>query len=451
MPGTPATLDEPTCTEALELGRDRAREAFGILWLTPEERFHELTPNVTIGRAPECELCLEGPSVSRRHARIEKGGPLWMLRDLESKNGIFVNAQRRELTPIAPQDTLRIGEWVGVACVVPRSAVETGRYFEELSPGIWVSAATMARLGQFRSLARGQVPLIIVGETGTGKEVLARALHAESGRSGPLVAVNCAAIPEGLAEAELFGHNKGAFTGAVRNALGHIAAAHQGTLLLDEVIELSPAIQSKLLRAIEERAVTPLGTSQPVATDFRLIAASQAPLSELVEAGEFRGDLYARLNGATLELPALRQRREEVLRLLVGSMARELGQAPRFDRRCAERLCAHDWPYNVRELVQLARLLASNPRTEYEIEDLPAPLREPPPPSSEAQSPGKVSPRRQSWLMRNASELERLKAALEACEGNVYRAALTAGIPRHRARRLLAAEAELEKARGSSS
>lgn len=444
------TRDEPTRTEAAEPTRSTEREAFGILWLTPKERFHEFHAGATFGRAPECALCLEGPSVSRQHARLEKGGPLWMLRDLASKNGVYVNAQRRELTPVQAQDTIRIGEWVGVACVMPRASIESGLFFDELCPGVWLSAPTLSRLGQFRAVALGQLPVIIVGETGTGKEVLARALHAASGRPGPLIAVNCAAIPEALAESELFGHQKGAFTSAVRSSPGHLLAADHGTLLLDEVVELPSGIQSKLLRALEERAVTHVGTSHAVGTDFRLIAACQTSLKGLVADGDFRGDLYARLSGATLELPPLRERRQEVPRLLRDAMTRELGFAPGLDRRFVERVCAYAWPYNVRELVQVARLLCSSPRPEFDPGDLPPQFHEAPPtpgpsqPSPGAEWPQKLSTRRQTWLDRYSSELERLKLALHECEGNVFRAALTAGIPRHRARRLLAAEAALQ-------
>jgi transcriptional regulator with AAA-type ATPase domain len=444
------TRDEPTRTEAAEPTRDAEREALGIFWLTPKERFHELLPGAIFGRSPDCALCLEGSSVSRQHARLEKGGPLWMLRDLDSKNGVYLNAQRRELTPLQAQDTVRIGEWVGVVCVMPRSALESGLLFDELAPGVWLSAPTLGRLGHFRALSLGQLPILIVGETGTGKEVLARALHRASGRPGPLVAVNCAAIPESLAESELFGHQKGAFTSAVRSSPGHMLAADHGTLLLDEVVELSAGIQSKLLRALEERAVTPVGSSQAIGTDFRLIAACQTSLERLVAEGQFRGDLYARLNGASLELPPLRKRRQEVLRLLRDAMTRELGFAPGFDRRFVERVCAYSWPYNVRELVQLARLLCAAPRPEFDAGDLPAQFHEAPPEPAAAlgslpRTP-KLSPRRQTWLDRYSSELESLKRALSQCEGNVYRAALLAGIPRHRARRLLAAEAALHDA-----
>lgn len=449
------TRDEPTRTESSQPERPAEPHVFGILWVSPEERFHELLPKATFGRSLECTLPLEGPSVSRQHARVEKGGPLWMLRDLDSKNGLYVNAERREFTPIAAQDTIRLGEWVGVACWMPKAAAASGELFVEPVAGMLLSAPTRSRLGDFASVARRDLPIVVRGQTGTGKEVLARALHLQSGRSGPLIAVNCAAIPEALAEAELFGHHKGAFTGAVRTAPGHIASAHQGTLFLDEVVELSPALQSKLLRALEERAVTPVGSSQAVAVDFRLIAAAQEPLEARVSAGSFRGDLYARLSGAELELPPLAERRQEVMRLLRHALERELGFAPHFDRLFVERVCSYRWPYNVRELYQLARLLAASPAVDLGIERLPrrfydvtVAVDQPEELLGRARAP---SARRQAWLERNSGELGRLKQALDQCGGNVYQAALNAGIPRHRARRLLAAEADLRAAQKNSS
>ena len=439
--------DEPTRTESSQPERRAEPHVFGVLWLTPEERFHELAHGAMFGRSADCALGLEGPSVSRQHARIEKGGPLWMLRDLDSKNGIYINAERRELTPLAAQDTIRLGEWVGVLCWMPKAAAADGRFFEEPEPGMLFSAPTLSQISHYATLAERDLPIVVRGQTGTGKEVLARALHRLSKRPGPLVAVNCAAIPEGLAEAELFGHQKGAFTGAIRSAVGHIASAHQGTLFLDEVVELSPALQSKLLRALEERAVTPVGSSQAVNVDFRLIAAAQDSLEARVAAGTFRSDLYSRLNGAELELPPLSQRRQEVPRLLRHALSAELGFAPHFDRLFVERICTYGWPYNVRELFQLARLLAASPASDLGIERLPRRFYDvtatPSDPDGGVEGSSGLSSRRKAWLERNAAELDRLKQALAECGGNVFQASAKAGIPRHRARRLLAAEAEL--------
>lgn len=422
----------------------RRAELEGIFWVSPEERFDPLRAGAVLGRSDDCAIRIAGSGVSRSHARIERDGPLWLLRDLDSRNGTFVNGQKRALSPLSPQDTLRVGDWVGVVCRLPKSEEEPGALFELLTPDLVLSLPTLAQLPALARLASSDISIIIEGETGTGKEVVARAIHQMSGRRGALVAVNCAAIPSALAEAELFGHKKGAFTGAVESARGHIASAAGGTLFLDEVVDLPLAVQSKLLRVLEARAVTPVGTSQPIEVDFRLITASQEPLEALVAAGEFRADLYARLNGAELELPPLRARRQEVFRLLCHSMQRAPGAAPSFDSRMIERLCTYAWPYNVRELCQLGRLLRASGQASFALQDLPQRFLDPAP-EGEASMTGQVaggllSSRRDAWLSRHAAELDRLKQALHACHGNVSEAARRAGIPRHRARRLLAAD-----------
>jgi DNA-binding NtrC family response regulator len=435
-----------TRTEAGELESGQSQQCLGILWLTPEEHFHPLESGAVLGRGDHCSLRLGGPSVSRQHARLECEGPLWLLRDLDSKNGSFINAARREVGAITAGDTLRLGDWVGVVCWMPQAAVSTQQWFRELVPGLLLSAPTLARFEALPALAASDVPIIILGETGTGKERLARAIHDLSGRSGELQAINCSAIPEGLAEAELFGHRKGAFTGASEASQGRIVAARGGTLLLDEILDLPAGIQSKLLRALEERAVTPVGSSQLVPVDFRVLSASQVRLDRLVQKGEFRADLYARLNGAELELPPLRQRRQEVLRLLGEAMRPLLGATPQFDSACAERLCAYSWPYNVRELIQLARMLSVARKERFGLGDLPQRIREgeagPAPAPATPQRPSLPSSRRQLWLSRHAAEFGKLEQALRECSGNVTEAARIAGIPRHRARRLLEAAAQ---------
>jgi len=434
-----------TRTEAGELDSEQNQQCLGILWLTPEERFHPLAADEVLGRGESCSLRLDGPSVSRQHARIEREGPLWLLRDLDSKNGSFINTVRREVGAITAGDTLRLGDWIGVVCWMPPAAVATQQWFRELVPGMLLSAPTLARFEALPALAASDVPIILLGETGTGKERLARAIHDLSGRSGALQAINCSAIPEGLAEAELFGHRKGAFTGASEASPGRIVAAHGGTLLLDEILDLPAAIQSKLLRALEERAVTPVGSAQLVPVDFRVLSASQVRLDSLVQQGEFRADLYARLNGAELELPPLRQRRQEVLRLLDQAMRPLLGVAPQFDSACAERLCAYAWPYNVRELTQLARMLCVARKERFALGDLPQRIREgeeaPAAAPGAPPRPAERSSRRQLWLNRHAAEFGKLEQALRDCSGNVTEAARLAGIPRHRARRLLEAAA----------
>ncbi len=440
-----AVTDETT-TEASTERAVHPEHVLGVLWLTPDERFDAFQRRATLGRSESCTLHLEGSQVSRQHASLEKTGPLWLLRDLGGKNGTWVNAQRRDVVALEQQDTLRIGDWVGVVCSVPRASIEAGELFTTLASGLLVSASTRAALGPFESFAQRDLAIAIYGETGTGKEGLAQAIHRHSGRSGRLVALNCAAVPEAMAEGLLFGHRKGAFTGAHESAEGHIRAAHRGTLFLDEIADLPLAVQGKLLRVLEERAVTPLGATEPVAIDFRLIVACQEPLSKLAAEGSFRGDLYARSSGVELTMPPLRARRQEVLRLLSNFLAEEQSPPPFLDSRLIEALCIYDWPYNVRELKQLAVVLGASGKPRLNLSDLPERFQAAPEADETEASPGApasdASARRLAWLSRHARELNRLRVALEKHEGNVSNAALEAGVPRHRARRLLAAEAE---------
>ena len=212
-------------------------------------------------------------------------------------------------------------------------------------------------LAPLQRVATRNLPVVVVGETGTGKECVARAVHAWSRRAGPFVAVNCAAVPDGLAEAELFGYRRGAFTGAVDASAGLVRTANGATLLLDEISDLPLPLQAKLPRVLEAREVSPIGEARPVAVDVRVVATTQDPLSAAVAEGRFRADLAARLDGFSVELPPLRERREELPHLF-GELVREYaGDAPALDVRLVERLCTAKLAFNVRELVLLARRL----------------------------------------------------------------------------------------------
>jgi DNA-binding NtrC family response regulator len=204
------------------------------------------------------------------------------------------------------------------------------------------------------SVAPTDAKVLIVGESGTGKELVARAIHERSGRQGPFVAVNCGAIPESLAESQLFGHAAGAFTGAQGAHAGFLRAADGGTLFLDEIGELSMVLQPKLLRALEERKVVPVGRTEPVDVDVRLVAATNRDLLNDIDAGRFRGDLYARVAGYVIHTVPLRERREDVLPLLERFL--EAG-APPPSPDLAEALLLHPFRFNVRELKELATQL----------------------------------------------------------------------------------------------
>src|ERR1700683_5071736 len=212
-------------------------------------------------------------------------------------------------------------------------------------------------------VADSDATVLIRGESGTGKELVVNAIHFNSGRSkGPLVKVNCAAIPETLLESELFGHEKGAFTNAAFRRIGRFEEASGGTLFLDEIGELAPALQSKLLRAIQERTIERLGSNTPIPVDIRLIAATSRNLEQAVEEGEFREDLYYRLNVVAIELPPLRERRQDIP-ALVEHFLRRGGRNTTMAPAGLSLLCDYHWPGNVRELenaVERAAVLAKS-------------------------------------------------------------------------------------------
>lgn len=242
---------------------------------------------------------------------------------------------------------------------------------------IGASTALAKTLKQSRAAAATSATVLILGENGTGKEMLARAIHEESPRAGcPFVAVSCAALPETLIESELFGHEKGAFTGATSARKGRFELADTGTLFLDEISELAPAVQVKLLRVLQERSFERLGATKTVAVDIRLIAASNRDLEQDVEAGRFRRDLFYRLNVVPLTLPPLRERYEDVPILaahFAAKAAAKHGRPPvQLDPALLEALQEYEWPGNVRELENLIeRLVVLTPGPKIGLEFLP--------------------------------------------------------------------------------
>jgi transcriptional regulator of acetoin/glycerol metabolism len=429
-----------------------ARE-LSLVWLFPHNGlppwplYWEGAGERIIGRDSECAIRLDGSEVSRRHAAIrrEKDVVLPLLVDLDSRNGIRVNGEAAVSAQLDVGDVVRIGGWIGV---VAASAAPFG----EIAPGLFGGKVLQDAVAPLRQAAPSPLTIVLEGETGTGKEVVTRAVHAWSGRLGPLVAVNCAALPEGLAEGELFGYRRGAFTGADRASPGFFRSAQGGTLLLDEVSDLPLPLQAKLLRVLQEGEVQPLGETRPVAVDVRIVVASQQPLMDAVREGRFRGDLLARLDGLTVRLPPLRQRKEDVP-LLFSQLLREhtKGRAPAVEGDVVERLCVHDWPFNVRELVQLARqlLVLHTNETLLRAADLPARIGAPDVPATVAPSPKAEARVEVGHASGDRVELPALLAALRASGGNVARAAAMLGITRQRAYRAMESHAvDLDAIRG---
>jgi transcriptional regulator with GAF, ATPase, and Fis domain len=223
-----------------------------------------------------------------------------LIEDLGSRNGLFVNGKRVARTLLSVGDTLRVGEWVGTFTELLRFDSPP---FVERGDGLFCGPTLGPLLARAELLARSGLSFVLQGETGTGKELFARAIHAASGRNGRFVAVNCSVYQRENASAELFGYRRGAFTGAERAHEGHVQAADKGSLFLDEVSELAANVQPDLLRVLQEGELMRLGESQAVRVDVRFIAATQEPLALGVERGRFRADLRARLEGAVITLP----------------------------------------------------------------------------------------------------------------------------------------------------
>jgi DNA-binding NtrC family response regulator len=281
-----------------------------------------------------------------RHAevRLEAGGAF--VRDLASAGGTRLNGEALSgKRALAAGDVLRLGDTLFV--YAPAAARTLDEPESEL---IGESAGLVAVRRSIEAVAAHKHTVVVTGETGTGKEVVARMLHQRSGRPGPYLAVNCGAFAEGLLPSDLFGHVRGAFTGAVAEQQGLFRAARGGTLLLDEVAEISIGLQANLLRVLEMREVRPVGSTKDFAVDVRVVATSNRELMALVQERVFRSDLYSRLAQWTIRLPPLRERRDDIPSLTHNLLGRCDAPGRALTVELAEALLLHDWPLNVRGL-----------------------------------------------------------------------------------------------------
>jgi len=307
------------------------------------------------------KLTVPDKRMSSSHAVLDRHERGWRLRDCASTNGSRINRQRVDGAAVQDGDILELGQTffrlrVGMRTPVDAVGDVDAAELRDLEASLGTVLPWLARdLRTVARVARSDVSVLLLGETGTGKEVLARAIHAESRRRGPFVAVNCGALPATLVESLLFGHKKGAFSGAAHDEVGFVRAAQGGTLFLDEIGDLAKPAQSVLLRVLQEREVIPVGTTREIATDVRIIAATHRPLQELVDAGDFRQDLFARLAAFTYTIPALRDRIDDVgvlassvLRKVAGARATPL----QLTAGAVYTLLEQRWSLNVRELEQ---------------------------------------------------------------------------------------------------
>jgi transcriptional regulator with PAS, ATPase and Fis domain len=324
-------------------------------------------------------LSIADKRMSSSHARLVLRDTSWFVEDLGSTNGTLVNGARATGEKLRDRDVVEVGQTLFVYREHVDDAPGRVKDLDAASltnrlPGLATLDPGLARkLERLERVAPSLLSIILVGETGTGKEVLARAIHALSNRPGLFIAVNCGAIPPNLVESHLFGHVKGAFSGAVRDEPGHVRAAQHGTLLLDEIGDLPASSQAALLRVLQEGEVVPVGASHPAKVDVRILAATHKPLEALVEKGDFRRDLFARLSGYVFTLPPLRERLVD-LGLVVASLVAsgKLPAGTRLHHEAARAMLRYDWPMNVRELEQCLRasvLLAD--RSAISLDDLP--------------------------------------------------------------------------------
>ena len=418
---------------------------------------------LTIGRGEGCEVRIDHPSVSRRHLLLRSSGKL-VIRDLGSANGTAIHDNRRP-TVLGETEALRrlsndeaeisVGDLltIGVVTLVVRHATAETAPGERGTDGFVIRDPSMIALyEQAARVAATPISVLVLGETGSGKEILARYLHQRSPRAGqPFLGLNCAALLESILESELFGHEKGAFTGAVSAREGLFESANGGTVFLDEIGEMPLATQAKLLRVLEQRTVMRLGARQERPIDVRFVSATHRDLEQASVEGKFRQDLFYRLNGIALTVPPLRERVAEIADLAQAFLT---AACRSFDRRrplefapeTLERLRAYDWPGNVRELrnvVDRAAVLAVGDR--IHPEQLPAQLLRPragnrvapttstavtaPKPAS---APGGSLELGDDALRSQMLELkrERVVEALARCAGNQTQAAKLLGISR---------------------
>jgi transcriptional regulator with GAF, ATPase, and Fis domain len=421
---------------------DGSQPAVGDLLLVAGEGrlvTHALVANeLVIGRAPECDVVVDHRALSRRHAVLRRAEQV-TIQDLGSTNGTRTSKQvlvGGEPAVLGPGESFHIGPFTFM--LVAGRTAEPSSHRSGIERLI-VEDPTLERVGSLvRDVARSGSNVLIQGETGVGKEVLASTIHTLSERSGPLLRINCAALSEPLLESELFGHEKGAFTGAVSSRIGLLEAAAGGSAFLDEIGELSPNIQAKLLRAVEAREILRIGSTRTISIDVRFIAATHRDLAGESATGKFRQDLYYRLDGVTLRIPPLRERRGMIAPLAMRFLEQAALAAGKTAVRAAPELLAaleaHDWPGNVRELravIERALLLARGgelgvrhlvfAKPEPAAAGAPAPAPPAPPASSEDLS------------FFDAAQLEeraKIIAVLDACAGNQTRAAKMLGVSR---------------------
>jgi DNA-binding NtrC family response regulator len=336
---------------------------------------------ITIGATDDNDLRIDDETVSRQHCRIFLEGDSFMIRDLDSTNGTFINRVRVREAWLKPDCTIQLGKSELRFMPIDERVNIVPSDQNKLGDLIGKNSKMREIYAILEKIAPTDTTVIVEGETGTGKEVVARTIHRLSRRrEGPFIVFDCGAVPENLIESELFGHEKGSFTGAISTRQGVFEMANGGTVFLDELGELQLDLQPKLLRVLEQREVKRVGGLKPIRVDVRVVAATNRNLEKEVRAGRFREDLFYRLSVVRLMLPSLRERKEDITLLVQHFLrngnynkTREGGKKVReISRDALERIIAYDWPGNVRELHNVIERAVSFADTDIvEVRDLP--------------------------------------------------------------------------------
>jgi transcriptional regulator with GAF, ATPase, and Fis domain len=340
-----------------------SRPGLVLLYAPNFEQFYSAyvfsVAELIIGRDPANPVCVPEQAVSRQHARITYDGRRWLLTDLRSRNGTMLDGQFVQAdVELQHLHEIRVGDAIFKFVEVGAERYASYRldgavagerrakFLPELVGG-WQMDAIAADIER---IAPTELSCVILGETGTGKEVAARGVHRASGRRGSFQAINCAAIPHNLLESELFGYRRGAFSGADRDKPGLLKLADGGTVFLDEIGDMPLEAQAKLLRVLQAREVFPLGATTAEKVDIRVVCATHRDLTQYVREGKFRGDLFARLNEHVVRLPPLRERKEDIYQLARSFAVRYGRPNLQFTFSFLVALLHYDWPFNVREL-----------------------------------------------------------------------------------------------------
>jgi DNA-binding NtrC family response regulator len=398
---------------------------------------------IRIGAHSSNDLVLsEDRTASRHHFEIQYTERGYLVVDLNSTNGTFLDGRRIERAYLSTGSQIRAGSSaLGFAPIDEEVTVEPDRD-GQLGGMVGQSVKMRQIFGLIKKIAPMDVSVIIQGETGTGKELVARAIHENSSRrKGPMVVLDCGAIPPNLIESELFGHEKGAFTGAISSRPGAFERANHGTIFLDELGELRLDLQPKLLRVLENREVRRVGGNEVLEIDVRVIAATNRDLVKEIQAGNFREDLYFRLSVINIALPPLRQRRDDIPHILRRGLAEPEIVAKhgrkRFSPAAQSMLMSYPWPGNVRELMNvLSHVLTFSDGEEIDVTHLPARIqgqqKDAPLPFNEHLSFKDAK----EQLLENF-EREYIGQVLRRCDGNISRAARESGLHRKSIERLV--------------